>query len=350
MPQGLLLNSAATLSDPDGAFGLRQYCAQQRLPYPAHGQPVPLELFNDYGMAFQQRFAPHLETTTVSSLTWRDNQYEIGLTKGDFFYTKKVIVAVGVEHFRVLPRVLTTLPFDRYSHSTDHRHFDRYRDKDVVVIGGGASAVDVALALQAAKARVELVARNSTLRTGADPVHRRTLLTPWTCFGPGWKRLACEKAPGLFHRLSAPRRLRLLEELLVPEVEWFNRAHLREVPFHGGYELFQAELDGERVQLRFDAPDRPDLVLTADHVIAATGLRPALRRLRFLTIDMFPKIDTVDLAPALNEHFESSIPGLYFVGPIASESFGPLMRFACGAGFAARRIVRHLRADQGKPA
>jgi hypothetical protein len=35
--------------------------------------------------------------------------------------------------------------------------------------------------------------------------------------------------------------------------------------------------------------------------------------------------------------FEPSVPGVYFVGIEAGNSFGPVMRFIFGAGFAARR-------------
>jgi hypothetical protein len=44
----------------------------------------------------------------------------------------------------------------------------------------------------------------------------------------------------------------------------------------------------------------------------------------------------------LSSAFESSIPGLYFVGLAAANSFGPVLRFAFGAGFAARRVTRAL--------
>ncbi|MGH9705764.1 MAG: NAD(P)/FAD-dependent oxidoreductase, partial [Candidatus Acidiferrales bacterium] len=37
---------------------------------------------------------------------------------------------------------------------------------------------------------------------------------------------------------------------------------------------------------------------------------------------------------------ESSVRGLYFTGVAAANSFGPLMRFAFGAGFTARHLTR----------
>ena len=36
------------------------------------------------------------------------------------------------------------------------------------------------------------------------------------------------------------------------------------------------------------------------------------------------------------------MPGLYFVGAIAMNTFGPVLRFACGAEIAAPCVARHL--------
>ena len=47
-------------------------------------------------------------------------------------------------------------------------------------------------------------------------------------------------------------------------------------------------------------------------------------------------------APVLSSTFESTVPGLFFTGPTAAFSFGPLLRFACGAGFAAQRLTRRF--------
>ena len=41
----------------------------------------------------------------------------------------------------------------------------------------------------------------------------------------------------------------------------------------------------------------------------------------------------------LSANFESTVPGLYFVGLSAANVFGPFLRFACGAGFAAGRLA-----------
>jgi hypothetical protein len=51
-------------------------------------------------------------------------------------------------------------------------------------------------------------------------------------------------------------------------------------------------------------------------------------------------IRRVDGYPQLSAGYESSVPGLYFLGAPAAWSYGPLMRFVAGADFASRTLVR----------
>jgi hypothetical protein len=50
-------------------------------------------------------------------------------------------------------------------------------------------------------------------------------------------------------------------------------------------------------------------------------------------------VDTYHYAPILNNSFESSIPGLYFVGFSSVSSCGPLYRFVVGTDAAAQRVA-----------
>jgi len=82
--------------------------------------------------------------------------------------------------------------------------------------------------------------------------------------------------------------------------------------------------------------------LAADHMIAATGFRTDVRRMSFLSAPLRARLDTAHHAPALSSHFESTVPGLYFVGPASANSFGPVMRFVAGAQFTAHRLAARL--------
>ena len=74
-------------------------------------------------------------------------------------------------------------------------------------------------------------------------------------------------------------------------------------------------------------------------MIAATGYKVDMERLSFLNPAIRAKLKCVNGTPVLSSSFESSVPGLYFVGIAAANSFGPVMRFAFGAGFAAKRLT-----------
>jgi hypothetical protein len=77
-------------------------------------------------------------------------------------------------------------------------------------------------------------------------------------------------------------------------------------------------------------------------VIAATGYKVDLRRLAFLSAELLSQIRLVEYSPVLSSDFQASVPGLYFVGVAAANSFGPVLRFAFGADFAARHIAKQL--------
>ena len=83
----------------------------------------------------------------------------------------------------------------------------------------------------------------------------------------------------------------------------------------------------------------PEREIRAEQIVAATGYKVDLERLKFLSPDIRSRVRTVKGSPVLSSSFESSMPGIYFVGLAAANSFGPVMRFAFGAGFAARRLT-----------
>jgi thioredoxin reductase len=114
------------------------------------------------------------------------------------------------------------------------------------------------------------------------------------------------------------------------------------VPLLLGYTVERAEIQDGKVHLHLRSADGSRREIVTDHVIAATGYRVDMERLACLSSDIRAKIKCVEGAPVLSRTFESSVPGLYFAGLAAANSFGPVMRFAFGAGFAARRLTQSL--------
>jgi NADPH-dependent 2,4-dienoyl-CoA reductase/sulfur reductase-like enzyme len=111
---------------------------------------------------------------------------------------------------------------------------------------------------------------------------------------------------------------------------------------HLGAAIAGADSVDGKARLVLRRSGREDSRVEADHVIAATGYKTAVSRLAFIDESLQSRVRTVDEAPILDRRFESSVPGLYFVGAAAANSFGPLLRFAYGAKFAAERVAARL--------
>jgi hypothetical protein len=150
-------------------------------------------------------------------------------------------------------------------------------------------------------------------------------------------------SPMAFHYLPERFRVEAVRRILGPSGGWFIRDKvIGKVPLHLGCTPRGAEVRDGSVLLTVRATDGSEREIVTEHIIAATGYKVDLERLRFLNAEIRSKLMTVNGVPVLSSSFESSIPGLYFVGVAAANSFGPVMRFAFGAGFAARTLTRTL--------
>jgi thioredoxin reductase len=150
-------------------------------------------------------------------------------------------------------------------------------------------------------------------------------------------------APWAFQYLPESLRIDLVKRTLGPSGGYFiHDMVVGKVPMHLGCTIEVADVKDNKVHLHVKRADGTAKELITDHVIAATGYKVDLKRLSFLSDDLRREIRTTGGAPVLSRGFESSVPGLYFAGLAAANSFGPVMRFAFGAGFAAQRISAAL--------
>src|SRR4029077_7052437 len=123
----------------------------------------------------------------------------------------------------------------------------------VVVLGGGASAVDVAALLHEAGANARLVARGPALELhskgdGPRSLWRR-LRAPNTGIGPSWKSWFFTHCATIFHRLPEGRRLNWVQIHLGPAGGWFMTDRISCVPQLLGYTPISAKVIGNRVRL-----------------------------------------------------------------------------------------------------
>jgi thioredoxin reductase len=351
MPKGMMLKSdgfASDIYDPESAFTLRQFCAERGIEYADSGVPVRLDTFTGYGLAFKDRMVPEHEEKIVVIVDRLADGFRLQLQDGETFQARNLVLAVGITHFDYVPENLAHLPAEFLSHSARHREVEPFRGKDVVVIGGGSSAMDLAGLLGEAGAKVQMVSRRTELKFHSQPTGKprslwQQIRHPQSGLGPGMRSRFFADAPGVFYYLPERIRIEAVRRSLGPSGGWFIRDKvIGKVPLHLGCTPLGAEVRNGNVHLRVRAQDGQERELVTGHLIAATGYRVNLERLQFLSADILSKVDVVNGAPVLSSSFESSIPGLYFAGVAAASSFGPVMRFAFGAGFAARTLTRAL--------
>jgi hypothetical protein len=245
-----------------------------------------------------------------------------------------------------VPANLANLPAEFLTHSFRHHELEQFRGRNVVVVGGGSSATDLAGLLHEAGADVQLVSRRSELKfhgapTGKKPSLWQKIKRPQSGIGPGWRLRFFADAPMVFHYLPESLRLEAVRRVLGPSGGWFAKAKvIGKVPLLLEQTPERAEIRDGRVVLHLRGADGAQREVVTDHVIAATGYKVDIDRLKFIDPEIRENLKVVGGSPALSTGFESSIPGLYFAGLTAANSFGPVMRFAFGAGFAARTLTR----------
>jgi len=121
-----------------------------------------------------------------------------------------------------------------------------------------------------------------------------------------------------WHRQTAPG----------PSGGWFIRdLVVGKVAQHRG-SIQRAEVRGQQVGLTIQSADGKTTDLLVDHVVAGTGYRYEVAKAPFLDDKIKAAVKVEEGYPALTRNFESSVPGLYFVGLPAANTFGPVQRFA----------------------
>jgi hypothetical protein len=248
---------------------------------------VKLDTFVRYGLAFKDRFVPELENKAVVALEKDLDGYVLELSTGELVRTAQVILAVGITHFSHIPEAIRNLPEGFASHGYQHQEVDKFSGLSVVVIGNGASAIELAAALKETGADVTLIVRKKALefhnRASTNPQSLwQRVRHPQSGLGPGLKSRLFADAPGLFHRLPEKLRVRVVHTYLGPSGHWAWKERVEgKVPQLLGCTPEAARICNEKVVLQLRRDDGTVRELICNHVIAATGYRVDLNACRF---------------------------------------------------------------------
>ena len=356
MPQGMFLKSqgfASNLSDPGGTHTLEAFCEATGHPYASYGLPVPLENFINYGQWFQSELDLKVEEVLVTGTVQRADGFI--LTSGDEqLLARRVVVAIGVEHFAYVPEPLRDLPAGLCTHSSAHTDLAAFHGKEIVVVGAGQSALESAALLHENGAIVQVLVRRQEVAWNGEPLPlNRPLLQrlrePEAGLGSGWATWFYSNHPDLFRQLPRNTRAYRARTALGPAGACWLRPRVEgQFPVMVSHAVTWAKPQDGRVRLGVTTPSGASRELEADHVIAATGYRIDLGQLQFLPDAIRFRLRTVAGSPAVRRHYQSSVAGLYFVGPVVAPTFGPAMRFVFGSGHASPVVARHVAGVSGR--
>ncbi len=341
MPPGMFLRShwwATNLSDPRKEYGLQDFF---RVSEHSACYPLPVQTFIDYSMWFQEQAVPMVDPVYVSALEHTRRHFLLTLADGRVVEATAVVMAVGLSYYQRIPVEYPKLPGELLSHSGDHNDFRRFAGQKVAIIGGGQSAVEYSALLHEAGAEVDLIARRPISWLAPDNDDPRPLIerlrAPNSAIAPGWKYWGLEAFPYLFQGLAQVRKDGIINNNHHPGgSDWLRERVIGKVTLHEGQTVTSMEENDRGVGLAL----ADNTHLQVEHVILATGYEADIRRLPMLSPTALAQIKTHLGSPILNQWFESSIPGLYFVGFSALQSFGPLYRFVGGVPATAPRVAR----------
>lgn len=212
---------------------------------------------------------------------------------GKTFQAKVVIIAAGGGSFQ--PKKPPIAGIEAYENTSVFyavRRVEDFRDKDVVIVGGGDSALDWTLNLQP-------VAKSLTL------VHRRDAFR------------------------AAPHSVNALKELIAAE----------KVSFRLGQVTHIEGADGQLSAVTIRGNDNTDTVLAADRLVPFFGLTMKLGPVADWGLNLHENLIPVD-----TEKFETNHPGIFAIGDINSYP-GKLKLILCGfheGALAAQRAHRYI--------
>jgi thioredoxin reductase len=348
MPVGVNLKSlafATNIAVPKSGYSFPNWCRQHGLE---DFEPCTMQSFSAYGLEIQKQFVPDLEEVLVTNVSLRPNGFEVALSSGERLRAGKVVVCTGLSGLAQIPDALRELGPDRMRHTFNISDYSQFRNKAVAVIGAGSSAIEAGALVCEAGGYSEIFVRGreAVFHWPRTPRMRplwERIKNPMTVLGPGRDNWVLQQLPLSVYMLPRERRTRFVKRYLGPASPWWIKDRvLGKVPIHVRHELVEVSNASERVRLKMRDGEGSLKNVEVDFVIAGTGYDPNVSRLKFLDREILNRIHRIERAPTLDINFESSVPGLYFTGPLAFMCFGPLFRFVTGAEMTARRLARRL--------
>jgi cation diffusion facilitator CzcD-associated flavoprotein CzcO len=335
MPQGMLLRSACDWHlDADGHHTIEAFLAA-RAQVPRDVEPLSRDFYLQYADWFRRQAGIEPLPGWVSSLQRRAGGFAAVMDHGAALAARNVAVAVGFNNFaQVPPELSAMLPAGRWSHTCDTVNLAALGGKRVLIVGGRQSAFEWAA----------ILADEGAAQVHVSHRHDSPAFAPadWSWVNPLVDAMV--DRPGWFRCLPKPEQDALAKRLWIEgrsKVEpWLKARVMRPgVTLWPRTRLVSCEETRGGLAVKLDNAQ----TLLVDHVILATGYRVRIERVPFLS-GLLDTLAVEDGFPMLDEHFQTSIPGLYVTSMPATRDFGPFFAFTVSVRTSAKLIGRALTA------
>lgn len=333
MPKGMYLRSACDWHlDPLNIHTIEAFLSSQGKT-PADVEPLSLHFYQTYAAWFQQQKGivaePHIIEQLDLSLD--DNGFTATTRDGLRVFAHKVVLAPGFKNFANVPSDLRArLPEGRFSHTCDFVDFEAAKGKQYLIVGGRQSAFEwAALLLESGAGAVHISHRHDSPAFAVSDWSWVNPLVDRIAEDPNWfRQLSQEEKDALEKRLWAEGRLKVepwLEARLNDDrVRIWPRTELEATSAENGSLVVQLN-DGNRV--------------TVDQIVLATGYKVKISQLPYLAAgNILGRLKTQNGFPVLDDHFQTSIPGLFITSMPATQDFGPFFGFTIAVRASAKLI------------
>ncbi|MEK7628876.1 MAG: NAD(P)-binding domain-containing protein [Patescibacteria group bacterium] len=340
MPQGLLLRTKLNAGfDPFGDRSFRVFIEEHEVDIGDGTQPIPRELFIEYFQWFMRRTEIRVQEHYVRRIE-KDGAHFVLKFESQTINARAVVVATGIsEHAYVPAEYSQMIPAYQWAHTADAHDMQRFKDKRVLVIGGRAAGLEWSALLAEAGATVETVYRHTTPQFQAPDWTVLKQIVEGTLRDPAWFKHLTETDREEIVSKVRPAGKQKVEPWLASRMSHPN------ITLRPCTKVVRLTKEEDRVRVIVRHNNVLVELQPVDFVIFATGYKPALANISVLAESLHQEIASHEGYPLLTEHFESSVPGLYFTGLIAEKEFGPLMGFVNMCNASASILEKKLAGD-----
>jgi cation diffusion facilitator CzcD-associated flavoprotein CzcO len=338
MPKGMYLRSACDWHlDPLNIHTIESFLQSEAKT--AHDvEPLSLEFYHSYAEWFQKQKQITSLPVYIRQLdqATENNHFVASTPDGNRFRARNVVIAPGFKHFAHIPKELKArLPAGRFAHTSEFVDFTNATNNRYLIIGGRQSAFEwAALLVEAGASAVDLSHRHDSPAFKASDWSWVNPLVDAMVENPNWfRRLSPGEKDAVTQKLWAEGRLKVepwLEPRLTSDrVRIWPRTEVVNCLEQDGRELLVELTNGE--------------TLSVDRIILATGYKVNIARLPFLSAgNILGRFATLNGFPVLDDHFQTSVPGLFITSMPATQDFGPFFAFTIAVRTSAKLICEAI--------